>query len=119
LKPHPTILVVDDDPQMLRLVEKMLRPRQVTVLAAPKPSEALAICESQAVDLLISDVAMPEMDGHRLAKLVLERYPGASVLLISGHVKTPPPETPRMKFLPKPFYPSQLVQYLRELLPEE
>jgi CheY-like chemotaxis protein len=48
----PTVLIVDDDPQMLRLVEKMLRPRQVTVLAAPKPSEALAICERQTVDLL-------------------------------------------------------------------
>jgi CheY-like chemotaxis protein len=54
-----TVLIVDDDPNILRLVEKMLKSRRVNVLVAPRPSEALHICETQAVDLLISDVAMP------------------------------------------------------------
>lgn len=116
-----TVLIVDDDPQILRLVEKMLRPRRFNVLMAPKPSDALAICQSQTVDLLISDMRMPEMDGNRLAERVLKLHPETAILLISGHYKEPPAavRSGQMRFLPKPFFPSQLLQYLRELLPEK
>jgi CheY-like chemotaxis protein len=86
-----TVLVVDDDRQILSLVEKMLRPQGVTVLSSNRPSEALQICEEQTVHVLISDVMMPEMDGGRLA----ERF---------------------LKLLQKPFFPSVLVQELRTLL---
>jgi len=115
-----SILIVDDEPQVLRLVQKMLGSRPVNVFLAPRPSEALRICESQTVDLLISDVAMPEMDGTRLAESVLKLHPGAGVLLISGQQREVPPalRSPRVKFLRKPFFPSQLIQLLRELLPE-
>jgi CheY-like chemotaxis protein len=115
-----TVLIVDDDPNVLRLVEKMLKPRQVNVLVAPRPSEALQICERQPVDLLISDVAMPEMDGTKLADRVLKLQPSASVLLISGHYKDEegPARNPRMRFLPKPFFPSQLLEHLREIFPD-
>ena len=47
-----TVLIVDDDPQVLRLVETMLRARAVKILLAPRPSDALAICETQPVELL-------------------------------------------------------------------
>lgn len=116
-----TVLIVDDDPNILRLVEKMLKPKQVNVLVAPRPSEALLICERQPVDLLISDVAMPEMDGTKLADRVLKLQPSASVLLISGHYKDDeePARNPRMRFLPKPFFPSQLLSHLREIFPEQ
>jgi DNA-binding NtrC family response regulator len=109
---------VDDDPQILRLVEKMLRARNVKILLAPKPTDALAICQTQAVDLLISDVSMPEMDGPRLAERVLKLYPEAAVLLISGKDAPAAARSGRMRFLRKPFFPSELVDYLRELLPE-
>ena len=112
-----TVLIVDDDPQVLRLVEKMLRPRSVKILLAPKPSEALAICQNEPVDLLISDLSMPEMDGTRLAERVLKLHPDAAVLLMSGHFKEPPVRAAQMRFLRKPFFPSQLVECLRELLP--
>jgi two-component system cell cycle sensor histidine kinase/response regulator CckA len=114
-----TVLIVDDDPQILRLVEKMLRPRNVNVLLAPRPTEALLICQQQAVHLLISDVLMPEMDGNKLAERVLKLHPEASVLLISGHYKEPAAgKAGQIKFLKKPFFPSQLIQFLQELLPE-
>lgn len=112
-----TVLIVDDDPHILHLVEKMLKPRPITVLVAPCAADALAICERQPVDLLISDVAMPEMDGNTLADCVLNRYPGASVLLISGHYREAPPDSPRLRHLKKPFFPSELIGHLRELLP--
>ncbi len=77
-----TVLIVDDEPQMLRLVEKMLGPSGVNVMLAPRPSEALKICETTPVHALISDLLMPEMDGVHLAERVLQMYPSAGVLLI-------------------------------------
>jgi DNA-binding NtrC family response regulator len=114
------ILIVDDDPQILRLVEKILKARKVKIMVAPRPSDALHICETQAVHLLITDVAMPEMDGTALAELVLKQQPEAFVLLISGHYKEAPPagKSGRVRFLKKPFFPSQLIAHLQELLPE-
>ena len=114
-----TVLIVDDDPQILRLVEKMLRPRTVKILAAPRPSKALEICANEPIDLLISDIAMPEMDGHKLAEKVLQLRPAASILLISGqYEEAPAGKQPRVKFLQKPFSPSDLLAAMRELLPE-
>jgi CheY-like chemotaxis protein len=114
-----TVLVVDDDPQVLRLVEKMLKPRQVKLLTAPRAVDALRICEQEPVDLLISDVAMPEMDGNKLADRVLRLYPDASVLLISGHYQElPEVRSERLRYLRKPFFPSELIQHLREMLPD-
>jgi len=113
-----TVLIVDDEPQFLRLVEKMLGSSGVKVLMAPRASEALRICETTPVDVLISDVSMPEMDGIRLAERVLKLHPKASVLLISGQYEEAPPGTKaaRIRFLKKPFFPSQLVDLLREML---
>ncbi|MEI9975571.1 MAG: response regulator [Ignavibacteriota bacterium] len=112
-----TVLVVDDDRQILGLVEKMLRPQGVTVLSVNRPSEALRICQEQTVHVLISDVMMPEMDGGKLAERFLKLCPNASVLLISGHPKAPAAaKLPNVRFLRKPFFPSALVHELRELL---
>ncbi len=113
-----TVLIVDDEPQVLRLVEKMLGPSGVKVLLAPRPSEALKICEMVPVHALISDVSMPEMDGVRLAERVLKLHPAARVLLISGQYKDAPPaaRTAQIRFLKKPFFPSDLLAVLREML---
>jgi DNA-binding NtrC family response regulator len=114
-----TVLIVDDDPQILRLVEKMLRPQSYKILVAPRPTQALEILENETVDLLISDIGMPEMDGHKLAEKVLEMRPETSILLISGQYREDSlgKKAPRMRFLPKPFFPSDLLEALRELLP--
>ena len=112
-----TVLIVDDEPQILRLVEKMLKARHVKILTAPRPGEALQICEQQTIDLLISDMRMPEMDGIKLAERVLKLHPMASVLLISGHFREAPAAAKQIRFLPKPFFPSDLLRHLKELLP--
>jgi CheY-like chemotaxis protein len=115
-----TVLIVDDDPQILRLVQRMLGARKVNVLVAPRPSAALEICARQAVDLLISDIAMPEMDGIKLAERVLKLHPNAQVLLISGEAAEGPAlsKSRHVRFLRKPFFPAQLIDCLHELLPE-
>jgi DNA-binding NtrC family response regulator len=113
-----TVLIVDDEPQILRLLETMLKPRKFEILLAHRPSEALRICERQPIHLLISDVRMPEMDGIKLAERVLRLHPEASVLLISGHYREAPPAAKQIRFLPKPFFPSELIRHVQELLPE-
>ena len=115
-----TVLIVDDDPQIPRLVERMLGGRKVNVLTAPRPSAALEICQREAVDLLISDIVMPEMDGIKLAERVLKLHPNAQILLMSGEVKEAPvlSKSRQVRFLRKPFFPAQLIECLRELLPE-
>jgi len=116
--PTRTVLIVDDDPQMLRLVQRILGGREVKVLMAPRPSEALKICESETVDLLISDVSMPEMDGNRLAERVLKLRPNTQVLLMSGVRESATVKNTQVKFLKKPFFPADVIRALNELLPE-
>jgi DNA-binding NtrC family response regulator len=119
-EPTRTVLIVDDDPQMLRLVRAMLGPQNVRVLAAPLPSDALRICGEETIDLLISDVSMPEMDGNKLAERVCKLHPHASVLLISGAVNdVPAMKSRRVRFLKKPFFPAELIKLLREMLAEK
>jgi DNA-binding NtrC family response regulator len=57
------------------------------------------------------------MDGIKLAERVLKLHPNASVLLISGHYREAPHNARQIRFLPKPFFPSDLLDHLRELLP--
>ena len=118
-QPARTVLIVDDDPQILKLVEKMLKPKDFKILVAPRPSQALEICGREPVHLLISDISMPEMDGTKLMAKVLQLQPEASVLLMSGRLREPASATSggRVKFLKKPFFPSDLLTALRELLP--
>ena len=114
-----TALIVDDDAQILKLVEKMLRPRNFHIKVAPKPSDALRIAETEPVHLLISDIGLPEMDGKRLSEKVLKLCPDAAVLLISGRFseKSAVVKSARVKFLSKPFFPSDLLRVLDELFP--
>ena len=119
-EPTRTVLMVDDDPQILRLMRAMLGPQDVRVLSAPRPSDALRICAEETVDLLISDVSMPEMDGNRLAERVLKLYPRVCVLLISGEMNAAPAvKAGPVRFLKKPFFPAELIQVLRAMLADK
>jgi DNA-binding NtrC family response regulator len=112
-----TVLIVDDDPQILRLLRAMLGPQNVTVLSAPLPSDALRICGEETVDVLISDISMPEMDGNKLAERVFKLNPRVRVLLISGTVdEAPAVKGGQVRFLKKPFFPAELIKLLREML---
>lgn len=115
-----TVLIVDDEPLVLKLVERMLGARNFRIQVAPKPSDALRIAEGEPIHLLISDVALPEMDGNKLAEKVLKLHPEAGVLLISGHYHEKPrgAKSERVKFLGKPFFPSDLLEALGELFPD-
>jgi two-component system cell cycle sensor histidine kinase/response regulator CckA len=115
-----TILAVDDDSAVLNLLGAILRPLGFTILSASSGLEAMQLAEKSAgnIDLLLSDVVMPEMGGPELAVRLRERYPEVEVMFISGFMKPGldedlyPGRAPG--FLRKPFTPSELISKLRE-----
>lgn len=79
-----SILIVDDDPGALRLLEVMLEQAGYRIRTAPGPHEALARVEQEPPDLLITDLRMPEMSGVELMRAVRARFPQVVCLIITG-----------------------------------
>ena len=82
---QPTILVVDDQQIILFLLETHLRKAGFTPLLAKSGAEALAILGERPVDLVISDLVMPEMGGLQLMERVRELHPGLPIIVITAH----------------------------------
>lgn len=78
------ILVLDDEPLMLRYLEKHLGMNKYDVSVFESPQEALSSLSKHAVDLIISDVKMPEMTGDEVLNHVLEHHPEIGIMLITG-----------------------------------
>ncbi len=81
-----TVLLVEDEPMVLRLGRAVLERSGYAVLAAGTPAEAVTIAGSHdgAIDLLITDVVMPDMHGRELAAVLAEARPGIRTLFVSG-----------------------------------
>ncbi|RJQ56366.1 MAG: response regulator [Nitrospiraceae bacterium] len=82
-----TILVVDDEPLLRDIIAGMLAPLGYEVFEAGCAEEALKISEEYAgsIDLLLTDVIMPGMNGKKLADIMIKRYPGIKVIFMSGY----------------------------------
>src|SRR5262249_5859776 len=82
-----TILVVEDQPEVLFLLSDALEMLGYRVLTASRPSDGLAIGDehSDEIDLVLTDVVMPEMTGPELAQRLIYRPPCLRVLYVSGH----------------------------------
>jgi CheY-like chemotaxis protein len=81
------VLLVEDEPMLLELVQAMLEKLEYTVLTAGSPGEALRLAEEHVgeIHLLMTDVVMPEMNGRDLAKRLLSLYPKIRRLFMSGY----------------------------------
>ncbi len=110
-----TILIVDDEPAICRLVTEILSRQGYEAVPAAGPEEALLIAQtrSDAVSLLISDVRMPGMNGPELNARLKSRWPTLKVLFMSGHTDLATVVEP---LLPKPFTAAQLLGCVRELM---
>jgi len=84
LKGKESILIVDDEPALLELSCEILRQQEYQVFSANDGKTALHILETEHIDLLFSDIIMPEMDGYALAVIVKEKYPDIKIQLASG-----------------------------------
>ena len=120
--PPAVILVVDDEEAVSRLVARFLTHLGYCVLQAANGEDALAIVRLRQppVDLVLSDVVMPGMDGTELAGWILTECPGPAVLLMTGQL---PEEIERVnvqgrivRVLRKPLNLDQLQELLRAML---
>ncbi|MFZ2633100.1 MAG: ATP-binding protein [Desulfosalsimonadaceae bacterium] len=86
-KGNETILLVEDEPAILKMGKRMLERLGYRVLAAGTPGEAIELAKKHAgeIHLLMTDVIMPEMNGRDLAKKLMSLYPGMKCLFMSGY----------------------------------
>jgi CheY-like chemotaxis protein len=118
------ILVVEDDAAVRTVIGRILRTGGYAVLEAANGTEALHICEnpSLGVDLIITDIVMPEMGGREFARLLAELRPAARMLFMSGYTEFGVTHNsllaPGAAFIEKPFTMEALARKVRNVLDE-
>ncbi|HZH50879.1 MAG TPA: PAS domain-containing protein [Microvirga sp.] len=117
-----TILLVEDEDPVRAVNARALTARGYTVLEAASGVEALQVIEERGepVDLVVSDVVMPEMDGPTLLGELRKLYPDLKVIFVSGYAEDAfrknLPEGEQFNFLPKPFSLRQLVEIVKQVM---
>ncbi|MGZ8795426.1 MAG: response regulator, partial [Gaiellaceae bacterium] len=118
-----SILVVEDDASLAAMIKRMLEARGYAITLASSPVEALALSGAAgegAFELLVTDVVMPEMNGRKLAELLLTDRPDLRVLYTSGYneddLLARGVIDGSANFLPKPFSFAQLAREVRQRL---
>jgi two-component system cell cycle sensor histidine kinase/response regulator CckA len=118
---HETVLVVEDDASVREIAVRALRARGYQVVEAPNGVEALAVAErlGHRIDLLVTDMVMPQMGGLDLAEKLRASRPRLRALFTSGYSEdsaTQLREIEDARFLQKPFTGSALARRVREVL---
>ncbi|HEY8352597.1 MAG TPA: response regulator, partial [Sphingomonadales bacterium] len=116
-----TILLVEDEDAVRLFASRALKNKGYNVLEASSGEQALDIVDERGeeIDVLISDVVMPNMDGPSLVKAIQERHRNLKIIFISGYAEDAfrknlgPTE---FSFLPKPFSLKQLAETVKEVL---
>lgn len=114
-----TILIVDDEPALTQLAYEILSRQGYNIFTANSASEALVYMDNEPIDLLISDIIMPEMDGYELANIVRKKHPSIKIQMASGftsesqsgglfHTEQPT--------LTKPYRKNTLISTVRNIL---
>ena len=117
-----TLLIVENEPAIRNLLQMALRRNGYTVLAAESAREALEIVRSHAgtIDLLITDVVMPDMNGPELVKELATIRPETRTLFMSGYMDDALGEhgvlPSHANFIQKPFSPRVIAQKVRDIL---
>jgi CheY-like chemotaxis protein len=116
-----TILLVEDEEQVRRLVGNALRSFGYAVLEAAHGEEALELAEATAhIDLLLTDIVMPGLNGHELAQRLVDSRPGLRVLFTSGYPADAALRegiaAARAAYLEKPYLPDELARKIRFVL---
>jgi len=122
---HETILLVEDEPAVLRLTARVLESYGYTVVSAGSPGEALQLAKAHGreIHLLLTDVVMPSMNGRDLANTLTALYPNVKRLFMSGHTADVIAQhgmlDPGVICIEKPFSPASLVAMVRDVLDHE
>jgi DNA-binding NtrC family response regulator len=120
---NETILVVEDEEEVRKLVARSLKKQGYRVLEASQGKEVFPLCEEQGgpIHLMVTDVVMPEMTGVELAKHIKQVYPEMKVLYMSGYssdrVAIDREKVEKgIEFIQKPFTVYELARKVREVL---
>ena len=119
---NETILLVEDEPAILKMTKMMLNRQGYSVLSAATPADAISTAGTyaQKIHLLLTDVVMPEMNGRDLAKKVIPLAPGIKTLFMSGHadnvITRQGVADDRTAFIQKPFSIHELAEKIRGVL---
>jgi PAS domain S-box-containing protein len=122
---HETILLVEDEPAILKMATMMLDRLGYTVVGAKTPGEAVRLAEAHAggIHLLVTDVVMPEMNGRDLAKHLLSLHPNLKCLFMSGYtadvIANQGVLAAGVQFIQKPFSLKDLAAKLRQVLGDD
>ncbi|MBI5846327.1 MAG: PAS domain S-box protein [Deltaproteobacteria bacterium] len=117
-----TILLVEDEPPLLKIAKMTIQKLGYTVLAADGPTRALKLSDEHegVIGLLVTDVIMPEMNGKDLYHALLKRRPGLKCLFMSGYTANVIAQhgvlDENMHFLQKPFSRDSLSQMIRRAI---
>lgn len=121
----PRILVIDDDEQFLRLMQTSLSRAQFEVLAARSGKQGIKTCESTHVDLVITDLIMPEMEGLEVIMELKQKIPNVKILAVSGGGRNDPGSYLELATalgangaLTKPFSMEMLIKTVNQLISE-
>lgn len=122
--PLEVVMVVEDDERVRAVSVETLRDLGYTVIEAGRPSEAIKVLEGDdRLDLLFSDVVMPEMSGRELANVARKLRPGLKVLFTTGYTRNAIVHNGVLdsdtKLLSKPFSIEELASKVREILDED
>jgi len=117
---NESILVVDDEQALLELASEILVDNGYKTLTATSGIEALKILDTEQVDLILSDILMPDMNGYQLAACAMEQYPDLKIQLISGFTDETSIRSIDEKFhqnlIYKPYNSVELLTNIRALL---
>ena len=115
-----TILLAEDETALREMIATVLNQQGYTVVQATNGAEGLIMAKEQPakpIDLLFSDVVMPQMGGIELAHQLMDLRPGIKIILTSGYTESNvSQEVPEAVFIPKPFLPAILATKVREAL---
>jgi PAS domain S-box-containing protein len=120
-----TILLVEDEPAILKMATMMLERLGYAVVGARTPGEAVRLAEAHAggIHLLVTDVVMPDMNGRDLAEHLLSMYPNLKCLFMSGYtadiIAHQGVLAARVQFIQKPFSLTDLAAKVRQALGDE
>lgn len=119
-----TILVVDDEPALRELAENILRSHGYSVFSTENAQQALEILDLHPVDLVFTDIIMPDMNGYQLAAQVRSQHPNVAILLVSGYSDNP--DFSRQSYsretehiLQKPYSKNSLISKVNDLLKDK
>ncbi|MBO3737010.1 PAS domain S-box protein [Actinoplanes sp. NEAU-H7] len=116
-----TVLVVEDEPALARVVTRILAGAGYHVLTATDGRQALALFGQHDCDILLTDVIMPEMSGRRLAEIIHGTHPDLPVLYMSGYsnglLGTTHVLDGDIAFIEKPFTANELLHKIAEVVP--